>query len=118
MCFTAKSHCCTGGNIASSWAVLQCMGQDGYTEVAKRLMEIATHMKEGIQSIEVRVDRPLHIISVCDLHVQGLYVCGTPHMTIFSFASSDKKLGVFALADLMETKGILHLLVIIIVYHV
>ncbi len=45
-------------------------------------------------------------------------MCGTPHMTIFSFASSDKKLGVFALADLMETKGILHLLVIIIVYHV
>ncbi len=47
-----------GGNIASSWAVLQCMGQDGYTEVAKRLMDIATHMKEGIQSIEVRIDQP------------------------------------------------------------
>ncbi len=37
--------------------------------------------------------------------MQGLYVCGTPHMTIFSFASSDKTLSVFALADLMETKG-------------
>lgn len=43
----------SGGNIASSWAVLQCMGQDGYMEVAKKLMEIATRMKEGIQSIEV-----------------------------------------------------------------
>lgn len=37
--------------------------------------------------------------------MQGLYVCGTPHMTIFSFASADKTLSVFALADLMETKG-------------
>lgn len=43
------------------------------------------------------------------MYMQGLYVCGTPHMTIFSFASADKNLSVFALADLMETKGELYI---------
>ena len=42
-----------GGNIASSWAVLQCMGEDGYMEIAERLMGVATKMKNGINQIEV-----------------------------------------------------------------
>ena len=58
VCAMAQSHVTipilTGGNIASSWAVLQCIGQDGYMDIAKRLMEVASRMKEGIQSIEVR----------------------------------------------------------------
>ncbi len=33
-------------------------------------------------------------------------MCGTPHMTIFSFESTDDKLSIFALADVMETKGL------------
>ncbi len=52
-----------GGNIASSWAVLQCMGQDGYMEVAKKLMEVATRMKEGIQSTEVIKSPPPHSLN-------------------------------------------------------
>ena len=42
-----------GGNIASSWAVLQCMGQEGYLEVAGRLMAVTRIMTEGVNSIEV-----------------------------------------------------------------
>ena len=42
-----------GGNIASSWAVLKVMGEEGYMEVARRLMEITQSMKEGIGAIEV-----------------------------------------------------------------
>ena len=30
------------------------MGQDGYIDVARRLMQVASRMKEGIQEIEVR----------------------------------------------------------------
>ena len=43
----------SGGNIASSWVVLQCMGEDGYMEIAERLMAVATKMKDGINQIEV-----------------------------------------------------------------
>ena len=43
----------TGGNIASSWAVLNSMGQEGYMDVAKRLMEVTEHLKEGVNSIQV-----------------------------------------------------------------
>ena len=32
-------------------------------------------------------------------------MCGTPHMTILSFASSNEKLSIFAIADIMEEKG-------------
>ena len=43
-----------GGNIASSWAVLQCMGEDGYMDIARRLMIVAERMKNGINAIEVK----------------------------------------------------------------
>jgi len=43
----------SGGPIAASWAVLRCMGQNGYLEVAKRLMEVADIMKEGVGQVEV-----------------------------------------------------------------
>lgn len=43
-----------GGNIASSWAVLQCMGEDGYVDIARRLMLVAERMKNGINAIEVK----------------------------------------------------------------
>lgn len=42
-----------GGNIASSWAVLQCMGEDGYMDIARRLILVAEKMKNGINAIEV-----------------------------------------------------------------
>ena len=47
-----------GGNIASSWAVLQVMGQDGYLEVADRLMKVTQQMREGIGRIDVSVCPP------------------------------------------------------------
>lgn len=58
---------CTGGNIASSWAVLQCMGQDGYMDVAKKLMEVATRMKEGIQSTEVFISIISIMYNACSI---------------------------------------------------
>ncbi len=43
-----------GGPIAASWAVLRYMGQNGYMEVAQRLMKVADIMKEGVTQIAVR----------------------------------------------------------------
>ena len=52
--YLTVSHCIAGGNIASSWAVLQCMGEDGYMDIARRLMQVAARMKDGINAIEVQ----------------------------------------------------------------
>ena len=42
-----------GGNIASSWAAIMSLGQEGYLSVAERLMKVTQTMKEGIRSIPV-----------------------------------------------------------------
>ena len=36
--------------MAASWAILKCMGQDGYLDMAKKLMEVTDHIKNEIQS--------------------------------------------------------------------
>ena len=41
---------CVGGIMAASWAILKCMGQDGYLDMAKKLMEVTNHIKNEIQS--------------------------------------------------------------------
>ncbi len=48
-----ETACPSGGNLASSWAVLQVMGQEGYTEVARKLMDVTKEMKDGIATIKV-----------------------------------------------------------------
>ena len=53
-----------GGNIASSWAVLKCMGEDGYMDIAERLMQVATRMKDGINAIEVFKTAKLRLIII------------------------------------------------------
>ena len=40
--------------MAASWAILKCMGQDGYLDMAKKLMKVTDHIKNEIKSsIEV-----------------------------------------------------------------
>lgn len=39
------------------------------------------------------------------LRFQGLFVCGTPHMTILAFSSADVNINILAVADIMEEKG-------------
>ncbi|XP_019855201.1 PREDICTED: sphingosine-1-phosphate lyase-like [Amphimedon queenslandica] len=74
-----------GGNIASSWAAIMSLGQEGYLSVAERLMNVTLSMKEGIRS------------------VPELSLCGESDMTAFAFTSSS--VSVFAVADVMEGKG-------------
>lgn len=42
-----------GANLASSWASLMLMGQDGYKDTAHRLMEVTSKLITGINEIEV-----------------------------------------------------------------
>lgn len=77
----------TGGSMAGAWAALNFLGQDGYREVTDNVMKGVRRMMEGINSIE------------------GLYILGEPIMSIFSFASKDKDINVFQLANYMARRG-------------
>jgi len=76
-----------GGNIAAAWVALRAMGQDGYMNMAKRLMDTTEKLKAGIKAIP------------------GLTIIGRPHMTAFAIGSSDAAVDILALADAMETQG-------------
>jgi len=44
-----------GGHLAAAWAALRSMGEDGYIEMARQLMDTADKMKAGVNSIQVMV---------------------------------------------------------------
>ena len=43
----------SGGTIAASWTTLRAVGQDGYMQMAKNLMEVTDFLKKGIDRIRV-----------------------------------------------------------------
>ena len=46
--------CVAGGHLAGAWVALKAMGQDGYVDMARKLMDATNKMKEGVNKIEVR----------------------------------------------------------------
>ncbi|XP_065900288.1 sphingosine-1-phosphate lyase-like isoform X2 [Dysidea avara] len=76
-----------GGIMAAAWAMLKCMGQDGYLEMAKKLMTVSNYLKKEIHSIE------------------GLHLVGHPHGAAFAIASTDPQVNVQAIAKLMDKRG-------------
>ena len=48
---TRSTH--AGGNIAAAWVALKATGQDGYTSMAKTLMDTTEKLKKGIDAIPV-----------------------------------------------------------------
>ncbi len=42
-----------GGNIAAAWVALKALGHDGYTRIAKDVMEVTDKLKAGISNIQV-----------------------------------------------------------------
>ncbi len=74
-----------GGAIASAWAVLNYLGEDGYVARAKVLLETTDRLKEGIAAID------------------GLKILGQPHASVFAFSSD--VIDVYALGDAMEARG-------------
>jgi glutamate/tyrosine decarboxylase-like PLP-dependent enzyme len=75
----------SGGPMAGAWALLNFLGEDGYTRIVGTVQEAARRLIEGINSIE------------------GLRVLGHPSMCMFSFASDT--INVYQLADEMHKRG-------------
>ncbi len=74
-----------GGAIAASWAILNYLGEEGYTRLARTIMETARALMNGVDS------------------VPGLHVMGQPDMSVFAFTSDS--LDVYAVADAMDARG-------------
>ncbi|MBM4037762.1 MAG: ABC transporter permease subunit, partial [Planctomycetes bacterium] len=75
----------TGGALAGAWAALHFIGDNGYLEIARRLLEATRTLVAGIEGID------------------GLRVLGKPEMSLVAFAS--EAASVFHIADEMSTRG-------------
>ena len=73
-----------GGLIAVAWAVMVKLGQEGYLDAARRILEAGDQIREGIESIP------------------GLHVLGNP-LWVISFASNE--VDIFQVLDAMAGRG-------------
>ncbi len=76
-----------GGPIAAAWAAMNAMGQDGYRQMAQKVMETTQKLIQGINGLE------------------GLKVMGKPQMSVFAYTSARPDIDIFTLGDIMEEKG-------------
>jgi glutamate/tyrosine decarboxylase-like PLP-dependent enzyme len=75
----------SAGPLASTWAILNYLGEAGYARIVQEVQETARRLIDGINRID------------------GLYVLGQPDMCMFSFASD--VINVYQLADEMKKRG-------------
>jgi len=76
-----------GGPIAAAWAAMNSLGMNGYCEMAKGVMETTRKLTTGINAVD------------------GLEILGKPVMSVFAYGSTDKRINIFAVGDIMEDKG-------------
>jgi glutamate/tyrosine decarboxylase-like PLP-dependent enzyme len=74
-----------GGAIASAWAVLHYLGEEGYLRKAAEVLKTTDALIAGIRAIP------------------GLRVLGAPHASVFAFSADG--FDVYALGDAMESRG-------------
>ncbi|KAF5449307.1 hypothetical protein F2P56_029770 [Juglans regia] len=74
-----------GGLIAGAWAALLSLGEEGYLESTKRIMEVSKRIQKGIKEIP------------------ELFIIGRPDMTIVAFGSD--VVDIFEINDVMSSKG-------------
>jgi sphinganine-1-phosphate aldolase len=75
----------SGGPLAAAWAVLHFVGDDGYLEIARGLLDASRALVEGIGAID------------------GLRILGRPEMSLIAFTADD--VGVFHIVDEMSSRG-------------
>jgi len=75
----------SGGPMAGAWAILNFLGEEGYTRIIKEVQEATQKLIAGINAIP------------------ELHVLGKPNMCMFSFESNT--VNVFQLADEMARRG-------------
>ncbi|MFL6126036.1 MAG: aspartate aminotransferase family protein, partial [Actinophytocola sp.] len=77
----------SGGPLAAAWAVLNHIGDEGYRELASRVLSAVRSLRSGIEAIE------------------GLAVQGEPRSTLLSVVATAADFDVFTLADEMTERG-------------
>jgi len=77
-----------GALIAGTWAAMQYMGQDGYTDSCKSIVTAARTIQRAIEN-----------------EIPELYVLGQPPASVVAFGSSDKSVNVMEVGDAMSRKG-------------
>ena len=75
----------SGGPMAAAWAVLNYLGEEGYLDIARRLLEGTKEIVAGISALP------------------GLRIVGRPEMTLLAIASDE--VSVFHLIDEMKFLG-------------
>lgn len=73
------------GPIAAAWAILNFLGEEGYLELNRQVMETAKHLQAGIRAIP------------------GLKILSNPEMSVFALASDS--LDVYQIADELSLRG-------------
>jgi len=74
-----------GGPIAAAWALMNYLGEEGYLDLARTVMETTVYLQAGINAIP------------------GLKVLSNPEMSVFAIGSD--MLDVYELADELELRG-------------
>ncbi|XP_042518521.1 sphingosine-1-phosphate lyase-like [Macadamia integrifolia] len=74
-----------GGLIAGAWAAMVSLGQEGYLENTREIMEASKRIQKGIKEIP------------------DLFIVGRPDMTIVAFGS--KCVDIFEVNDMMSSRG-------------
>jgi glutamate/tyrosine decarboxylase-like PLP-dependent enzyme len=77
----------SGGPMAAAWAVLNFLGDDGYLEIVREVMEATQLMLDGVSRIK------------------GLQVLGKPNMCMFALTSNTDRINVYHLAEEMKKSG-------------
>jgi len=79
-----------GGPIAAAWALMNYLGEEGYMNIAKTVMETTVYLQAGINAIP------------------GLKVLSNPEMSVFAIGSDPSTgsgLDLYELADELELRG-------------
>ncbi len=74
-----------GGAIAAAWAVMNCLGEEGYLALADTVMKATVKLRDGIGSIE------------------GLRILGDPAMSVLAIGSEE--LDIYEVGDELTLRG-------------
>ncbi len=77
----------SGGPIATAWAAMQSLGEEGYLEIAGNILKGAAQLRQGLEAIpEIRI-------------------LGAPCMNIIAFTTHRNKPDIFVIAGQLQEKG-------------
>ena len=76
-----------GGPIAAAWGTMMKLGEEGYLELTKKILDTREYFLKELASIP------------------ELKLLAYPDSTLVCFTSKDSKLGIYAVADQLQAKG-------------